>query len=106
VSVTPLDGAKSAQIQLPPKPADQVTVTENDITDRPYTVLGDISVSVAKNNIFESDPTREEIAGLMQKKAADMGADAVVLARYGAVGISAFSWGKMDGRGRAVLFTK
>lgn len=86
-------------------PAD-VLVTEGDITDRPYTVVGDITVTVNKTTIFHADPTRELVMQALQKEAASKGADAVVLARYGAVGVSFFSWGSMEGKGRAVAFNK
>jgi hypothetical protein len=33
-----------------------------------------------------------------------MGADAVVLVRYGTVGIGLMSWGALDGEGRAIKF--
>lgn len=86
------------------KTPDQVIVTENDINDRPYTSLGDISVTVRKVTIFDSDPTKEKVNDALKEEAADMGADAVVLVRYGTVGIGLMSWGQMDGNGRAVVF--
>jgi hypothetical protein len=86
------------------KSPDKVVITENDITDRPYQSLGDIEVSVKKWTIFDKDPTREMVSDALKQKAAEMGADAVVLARFGTVGIGPFSWGQMDGQGRAVSF--
>lgn len=83
-----------------------VIVTENDITDRPYRSLGDIEVTVRKWTIFDADPTQAKVADALREKAAEMGADAVILVRYGTVGIGAFSWGQMDGSGRAVQFQK
>jgi len=85
---------------------DQIIVTENDITDRRYVSLGDLSVEVAKWNIFEKDPTREQVIAALRAQAAKLGADAVVLVRYGTVGITPFSWGALDGKGRAVAFEK
>jgi uncharacterized protein YbjQ (UPF0145 family) len=84
--------------------ADAVIVTENDITDRPYRTLGDITVTVNKTTIFNKDPTREMVAARLREEAAKLGADAVVLARYGAVGFGLLSWGSMEGKGRAVSF--
>lgn len=103
-SVEPVAGATQATAKPMPKPASEVIVTENDITDRPYVSLGDISVTVSKWTIFDKDPTQAMVAAALQQKAAEMGADAVVLARYGTVGIGAFSWGEMEGKGRAVVF--
>ena len=42
----------------------------------------------------------------LRKEAAKIGADAVILVRYGTVGISFMSWGSLDGQGRAVAFTE
>lgn len=83
-----------------------VMITENDITDRPYSNLGDINVTVRKTTIFNADPIRESVGQALREKAASLGADAVVLIRYGTVGIGAFSWGQMDGSGRAVQFVR
>lgn len=97
-------GAAAAPVEAR-APAD-VVVTEGDITDRPYTVIGDITVSVNKTTIFHPDPTREMVTEALQREAAGKGADAVILARYGAVGIGFMSWGTMEGKGRAVVFNK
>lgn len=105
-TVTPVTGASSAPAVQSPlaKTPDKVILTENDIADRPYRSLGDIEVTVRKWTIFDADPTKEKVAEALREKAAQMGADAVVLVRYGTVGIGAFSWGQMDGNGRAVAF--
>jgi uncharacterized protein YbjQ (UPF0145 family) len=89
-----------------PTPPALIVVTENDITDRPYKSLGDISVTVKKVTIFDQDPTREKVAEALRQEASKLGADAVVLVRYGTVGIGLFSWGQIDGQGRAVAFQK
>jgi hypothetical protein len=104
-SVEPATGAPAPTSASAKSPA-QVTVTENDVTDRPYTSLGDISVTVRKATIFDKDPTREKVNEELQEQAAKLGADAVVLARYGTVGIGFMSWGQMDGQGRAIQFKK
>src|SRR5580700_4923236 len=104
-SVKPATGGASAAIPAKAtKSAADVQLTEGDITDRPYTVLGDISVTVRKVTIFDADPNQEKVGQALKEKAASMGADAVVLARYGSVGIGFTSWGVMDGNGRAVVF--
>lgn len=104
-SVKPVAGdAPGAMAKLSAKNPANILVTESDITDRPYRSLGDISVTVRKVTIFDSDPTKEKVADALREKAASMGADAVVLARYGTVGIGFTSWGVMDGNGRAVVF--
>jgi len=81
-----------------------IAVTENDITDRPYDVVGDIKVTVNKTTIFNKDPTREQVDEKLREEAAKAGANAVILVRYGTVGIGMMSWGSLDGQGRAVKF--
>lgn len=84
----------------------QVQITEADIADRPYKSLGDISITVNKTTIFHDNPTREIVNKKLQEEAAKLGADAVVLVRYGEGGISLMSWGSLEGKGRAVSFTR
>jgi uncharacterized protein YbjQ (UPF0145 family) len=107
-SVDATPGAQAAQgaekAPRAPNLSAAVRVTEQDITDRKYRSLGDISVTVNKTTIFHPDPTKEAVIEQLREKAAEMGADAVVLARFGAVGIGLMSWGSIDGKGRAVVF--
>lgn len=87
-------------------PVGQIVISESDITDRAYVTLGDIEVTVRKTTIFNSDPTRADVDQRLREEASELGADAVVLARYGTVGVSVVSWGELDGRGRAVRFVE
>ena len=98
-------GAPDAMAAIKPeKSAADILLTENDITERKYQVLGDIEVTVNKTTLFHKDPTRELVAQKLKEKAAELNADAVILVRYGTVGISMMSWGSLDGRGRAIAF--
>ncbi|WP_158743653.1 hypothetical protein [Acidisphaera sp. L21] len=81
-----------------------IIVTPNDITDRRYQALGDIHVTVSKTTVFNSDPTEAKVEEALREKAADLGANAVVFARYGAVTMTLTSYGAMEGAGRAVRF--
>lgn len=83
-----------------------IILTQQDITDRAYEAIGDIKVTVNKTTLFHSDPTPAQVDERLRDKAADLGADAVILIRYGSVGVSAFSWGSLSGQGRAVYFKK
>lgn len=105
-SVSPVAGAEpsTSQAVAPTNPA-SVKITTGDITDRPYRSLGDISVTVSKWTIFDPDPTPAQVDVALKEKAAKLGANAVILVRYGALGIGAFTWGKLDGNGRAIAFT-
>jgi hypothetical protein len=104
-STSQMEEAKGAPAAArPAKSAADVIVSESDISNRTYTVIGDISVTVNKTTIFHPDPTRELVNEELRKEAAARGADAVVLVRYGTVGISLLSWGSLEGKGRAVSF--
>ena len=81
-------------------------MTKDDITDRPYEVLGDINTTVNKTTIFHPDPTEALVDVKLREEAAKLGADAVILARYGTVGVAFMSWGSLDGNGRAVRFVE
>jgi hypothetical protein len=89
-----------------PTPVDQIQIMEGDVTDRPYKSLGDVSVTVNKTTLFNADPTREMVNQRLRTQAAKLGADAVIQVRYGTVGISALSWGSLDGKGRAIAYEK
>jgi len=98
-------GRKSTQREtVDPAALAAITVTENDITDHPYDVVGDIKVTVNKTTIFNKDPTHEQVDDKLREEAAKAGANAVILVRYGTVGIGVMSWGSLDGQGRAVKF--
>jgi len=75
-----------------------------DISDRRYRSLGDISVTVSKWTIFDADPTPAKVNEALQEQAAKLSADAVILVRYGTVGMGMFTWGKLDGNGCAIAF--
>lgn len=102
---TAAQAAVTTSERAPTNPA-SVIITKDDITDRPYDVIGDIKVTVNKTTIFHADPTPALVDERLKEKAGELGADAVILVRYGSVGVSVFSWGSLDGQGRAVFFTK
>jgi len=92
-----------ASVAQPTSP-EKVLLTENDITDRKYLSLGDITVTVNKTTLFHSNPTKEQVNQKLREKAAELGADGVILVRYGSVGASPLSWGSLEGKGRAIRF--
>jgi uncharacterized protein YbjQ (UPF0145 family) len=86
------------------KNPNQIQVLETDVTDRKYRAIGDISVTVSKNTIFDDDPTPALVNEALRVKASEMGADAVILVRYGTVGIGLLTWGYLEGNGRAIVY--
>ncbi len=81
-----------------------IVVTEDDIINRKYIVLGDIEATVRKTTIFNEDPTKAQVNEKLKQEAAALGADAVIMIRYGELGISHCSYGSLNGKGRAVAY--
>lgn len=84
--------------------SDKVSIIESDITDRKYQVLGDVEATVNKTTAFNKSPTKDQVNAKLQQEAAKIGADAVIMVRYGDLGPSFFSWGSLNGKGRAIAY--
>jgi uncharacterized protein YbjQ (UPF0145 family) len=82
-----------------------VPVFAYDITDRPYTVVGEVQAGVRKATVFSKEASQEKIYRELWERAEKLGADAVINAKYGDSHISAFSWGKTNATGTAIKFT-
>ena len=96
----------STQEAVSKKEPSQIYLTDQDVVDREYKSLGDITVRVNKTTIFHPNPTRDMVNEKFQKEAYELGADAVILIRYGDGGISLMSWGSLEGKGRAIKYIK
>lgn len=81
-----------------------VPVFPNDITDRPYEVLGEVKAGVRKATIFSKDASQKKIYKELWERAEKLGADAVVKATYGDSHVTAISWGKTNATGTAIKF--
>lgn len=90
--------------ERPATAPERIILTREDITDRTYQAIGDIKVIVTRNFLPDPDPTQEEVDQKLKETAAGLGADAVILIRYGSAGITLTSWGKLEAQGRAVFF--
>jgi hypothetical protein len=84
---------------------DGFIVTEGDISDRPYDVLGTISVKAGKLTWVSRNPDRGDVDMKLKDKARAMGADAVVRVQYTSTGASAMSWGGIKAEGVAIKYT-
>lgn len=81
-----------------------VPVFPTDISDRPYTVVGEIETNVRKATVFSKAPSQAKIYKELWERAEKIGADAVVNARYGDSRVTAMSWGASKATGTAVKF--
>ena len=82
-----------------------VPVFPYDITDRPYTVIGDVQAGVRKATLFSKEASQKKIYAELWERAEKLGADAVIKAQYGDSHVSAMSWGKTNATGVAIKFT-
>lgn len=103
--VAPVTGGTSSEVvkKTPHRSVRDIPVTEED-SQRSYLALGDISVTVRKVSLFDKDPTKQKVNEALQEEAYQLGADEVILARYGTVGLSAWSYGALEGKGRAIAY--
>lgn len=83
---------------------DGFIVTEGNISDRPYTVLGTVSAKAGKLTWVSRNPDRGDIDLKLRDKARQIGADAVVRVHYTPTGASMMSWGGIKGEGVAIKF--
>jgi uncharacterized lipoprotein YajG len=72
--------------------------------ERAYTQLGPIKVTVNKLTAFHPNPSVETVEEAMRKKAAALGADAIIQVDISDIHIAALSWGARTGKGIAVKY--
>ncbi len=81
-----------------------VPVFPDDLAGRPHVVIGEVRAGVRKGSSLGPDADQAKIYRELWERAAKMGADAVINARYGDAHVSAFSWGKTNATGTAIRF--
>ncbi len=79
-------------------------VFPDDITDRPYDVVGEIKAGVRKATIFSNEASQKKIYSELWERAEKLGADAVINAKYGESHVTALSWGSTSATGTAIKF--
>ena len=86
-------------------PANRIVVTELDILDRPYSVLGDV-VARYSPLLPYSSIDKADVVIQLREEAAKMGADAVVYVIYTEQKSTWISSASMEAKGKAVKFTR
>ncbi len=86
-------------------PASRIVVSEVDILDRPYTILGDVNASDSAMMPF-SKIDKADVVIKLREVAAKMGADAVVFTRYTYHERTWKSGDSIEAKGKAVKFTR
>ena len=87
-------------------PANSLLMYELDITDRPYTSLGEIEISLTKLNPWGKEPTKEEAEAKLREEGVKKGADALIFVRYEKVGVSYNRWSGIEAKAQAVKFSR
>ncbi|MEX0303621.1 MAG: hypothetical protein AB3N24_14480 [Leisingera sp.] len=87
-------------------PVDQITLVRGDtINGGQFQVLSTVNTSVGKLTAFHPAPTVADAEQKLRIEAAKLGADAVINAKIGEVGICPLSWGCRQASGTAVKLT-
>lgn len=81
----------------------RVEITTGDINTHEYETLGEISASAVRDGWFQSNPSREKVDAELKRKAAAVGADAVIFVRYD-FDDDGVPYERYDARGKAVKF--
>jgi uncharacterized protein YbjQ (UPF0145 family) len=82
--------------------ASQVELIYGD-TDRPHRVIGEVKASKGAKTAFSKQLDMSEGEEALRKKAAKMGADAVINVQMGR-GVSVWSWKAVKGTGTAIAW--
>ncbi len=85
-------------------PASKIIISELDILDRPYVLLGEVRASEKPLTPLSAIPTKEELNAKLREEAAKMDADAIIFVSYKPLEKSWKSWGGMEAVGKAVKF--
>ena len=99
---TPAPTVTEVKIALP----NTVLMYDLDITDRPYTSLGEVSVTLTKLNPWGEEPTQTEAETKLKEEAVKKGADALIYVRYTKLGASWNRLSGIEGKAQAVKFTR
>jgi uncharacterized protein YbjQ (UPF0145 family) len=78
----PANAVAAAPSPRMPTPEAMILLSDQDITYRPYTVLGEISATVHQTSLFRKIPIRVDLDRALRAEAAKLGADAVVMIEY------------------------
>ncbi len=85
-------------------PAEKVVISEVDILDRPYKVIGDVSAIDAPKMPF-SKASKVDVTSKLREEASKMGADGVIFVNYILLKGTWQSPEQIEVKGKAVKFT-
>lgn len=83
---------------------DYIRITDRDLQQRPYEVLGEVSATVQKVPEAGEAAAPEQLSELMREQASMLGADAIIFARYDGDLATRRPRDQLAGHGRAIRF--
>lgn len=87
------------------KNSGEIIISEQNIPDRQYEIIGNIEAFGRSVNLLSSDPNREDVNEALRSEAANQGADAVINVKYKTERRGLASRPYMEASGQAVIFT-
>ena len=106
LTIVAIASPAAAQNMTPPASwtVDGLLVTEGEITNCPYTEIGEVVATVHTNTAFSKKPKPEKVAKEIAEKARGMKPDAIVNVDISGPH-STMVWGRaVTGKGRAIKF--
>ena len=82
-----------------------IEITEGDLPNRHYVVVGEVSATGRSFNLISSNPTRADVDQALRVQAARLNADAIIHVKYRSERSGLQSRGKLSGSGQAIVFT-
>lgn len=86
-------------------PVEKIIITELDIVDRPYVLLGDVKAT-EKSLIPLKSPNKEAAILKLKEAAAALDADAIIFVTVSSPETSWTQMGSIEARGKAIRFTR
>lgn len=74
-------------------------------TSRPHDVLETMTATARQITVFGRTPTNADVDADLRRRAAELGADAIINVRYGKQGVGLVSWSQISGEGQAIRYT-
>jgi len=99
---TPVNQTTTMQITIP----STILMYELDVADRPYSNLGEVSVSLTRINPWGEEPTQAHVEAKLKEEAIKKGADALIYVHYTKLGASWNRVSGIEGKAQAIKFTR
>ncbi|GAA3966025.1 hypothetical protein GCM10022278_24910 [Allohahella marinimesophila] len=83
-----------------------IRITDSDLQQRPYEVLGEVSATVQTSPSSDNQAMPGQLSERMKEQASMLGADAIIFARFDAVDANELTQHELAGHGSAIRFVE